>query len=49
MDWYSYLVQNFQQSVVIHRVKGFSAANEAEVDVFLDLPFFLCDPVLCRA
>ena len=25
--------------------KGFSLVNEAEVDVFLDFPCFLCDPV----
>ena len=32
--WYSYLFQNFPHCVVIHTVKGFSAVNEAEVDVF---------------
>ena len=25
---------------MIHTVKGFSVVNEAEVDVFLELPFF---------
>ena len=34
--WYSHLVQNFPQFVVI-KVKGFGAVNEAEVDVFLEL------------
>ena len=32
------------QFVVIHTVKGFSIVNEAEVDVFLELPCFFCDP-----
>ena len=32
------------QFVVIHTVKGFSVVNEAEVDVFLEFPCFLCDP-----
>ena len=29
---------------VIHNVKGFSVVNEAEIDVFLELPCFLYDP-----
>ena len=29
---------------MIHTVKGFSVADEAEVDVFLELPCFLYDP-----
>ena len=29
---------------VIHKVKGFSVVNEAEIDVFLELPCFLYDP-----
>ena len=33
------------QFVVIHIVKGFSMVNEAEVDVFLEFPCFLYDPV----
>ena len=28
-----------------HTVKEFSIVNEAEVDVFLEFPCFLCDPV----
>ena len=42
---YSHLFKNFPQFVVIHTVKGFSVLNEAEVDVFLELPSFLYDPV----
>ena len=33
------------QFIVIHTVKGFSIVNEAEVDVFLEFPCFLYDPV----
>ena len=30
---------------MIHTVKGFSVVNEAEVDLFLEFPCFLYDPV----
>ena len=43
--WYSHLLKNFPQFVVIHTVKGFSIVNEAEVDVFMEFPYFLYDPV----
>ena len=42
--WYSHLFKNFSQFVVIHRVKGFSIVNEAEVDIFLELSCFFNDP-----
>ena len=42
--WYSYLLKNFPQFVVIHKVTGFSIVNEAEVDVFLELSCFFHDP-----
>ena len=39
--WYSYLLKNFPQFVVIHTVKGFSIVNKAEIDVpFLFFFFF---------
>ena len=44
MVWYSHVLKNFPQFVVIHTVKGFSIVNEAEVDVFLEFPFFVYDP-----
>ena len=44
VDWYSHLLKNFPQFGVIHIVKGFSIVNEAEVDVFLELPCSLQDP-----
>jgi len=43
--WYSHLLKNFPQFVVIHTVKGFSIVNKAEVDVFLELPCFLRDSI----
>ena len=43
--WYSPLLKNFPQFVVIHTVKGFSVVNEAEVDVFLEFSCFFYDPV----
>ena len=42
--WYSHLLKNFPQFVVIHTVKGFGVVNEAEVEVFLELSCFFCDP-----
>ena len=45
MVWYSHLFQNFPQLIVIHTVKGFGIVNKAEVDVFLELSGFFCDPV----
>ena len=45
MVWYSHLLKNFPQFVVIHTVKGFGLVNEAEVDGFLELSCFFYDPV----
>jgi len=42
--WYSHLLKNFPQFIVIHTVKGFGVVNKAEVDVFLELSCFLNDP-----
>ena len=44
MVWYSHLFQNFPQFIVIHAVKGFGLVNQAEIDVFLELSYFLHDP-----
>ena len=35
--WYSHLLKNFPQFVVIHTVKDFGIVNKAEVDAFLEL------------
>ena len=32
--WYSHLLKNFPQFVLIHTVKGFGIVNKAEIDVF---------------
>ena len=45
MVWYSHLLKNFSQIVVIYTVQGFSLVNEAEVDVFLELSSFFYDPM----
>ena len=42
--WYSHLLDNFPQFVVIHTVRGFSIVNKAEVDIFLELSCFFHDP-----
>ena len=42
--WYSHLLKNFPQFVVIYTVKGFSIVNEAEVNAFLKFSCFFCDP-----
>ena len=44
MVWYSHLLKNFSQFIVIHTVKGFGIVNKAEIDVFLEFSFFLNDP-----
>ena len=43
MVWYSHLLKNFPQFVVIHAVKGFGIVNKAEIDVFLELSSFFDD------
>ena len=43
MVWYSHLLKNFPQYVVIYTVKGFGIVNKAEVDVFLELCCFFDD------
>ena len=41
--WYTHLLKNIPQFVVIHIVKGFGIVNKAEVDVFLELFCFFDD------
>ena len=45
MVWYSHLLKNFPQFIVIHTVKGFGIVNKTEIDVFLELSCFFDDPV----
>ena len=44
MVWYSHVLKNFPQFIVIHTVKGFGIDNKAEIDVFLELSCFFDDP-----
>ena len=44
MVWYSHLLKNFPEFVVIHTAKGFGIVNKAEIDVFLELSYFFNDP-----
>ena len=44
MIWYSHLLKNFSQFVVIHTVKGFGVVNKPEVDAFLEFSCFFDDP-----
>ena len=44
--WFSHLLENFLQFVVIHTVKGFGKVNKAEGDVSLELSCFFNDPLM---
>ena len=44
--WYSHLLKNFSEIVVIHTIKGFGIVNKAEVDSFLELFCFYNDPTV---
>ena len=44
MVWYSHLLKNFPQFIVIHTVKGFGIVNKAEINVFMELSCFFDDP-----
>ena len=40
MVWYSHVLKNFPQFVVIHTIKRFGKNNKSEVDVFLEFSCF---------
>ena len=42
VGWYSHLLKNFPQFIVIHTVQGFGIVNKA--DVFLELSCFFDNP-----
>ena len=44
MVWYSHVLKNFPQFVVIYTVKGLGIISESGVDVFLELSCFSDDP-----
>ena len=43
--WYSQLLKNFLQFVVIHTVKGFGIVYKAEIDICLELSCISSDPM----
>ena len=43
--WYSHLLKNLPQFIVIHTVKGFGMVNKAEIVGFLGLSCFSVDSV----
>ena len=45
MVWYSHLLKNFPQFVVIYTVTGFGVVNKVQIDVFLVLSCFFDDPM----
>ena len=46
MVWYSHVLKNFSQLIVIHTAKGIGIVNKAEIDVFLELSCFFDDPTI---
>ena len=42
--WYSHLLKNFPQFIVVHTVNGFGIVNKGEVDIFLELSCFFNKP-----
>ena len=42
--WFSHLLKNFPQFIVIHTVEGFGIVSKAEIDVFLELSCFFDYP-----
>ena len=42
--WYSHLLKNFPQFVVIHTVKGFGVVSKAEADAFMEHSCFINNP-----
>ena len=41
--WYTHLLKNFPQFIVIHTVEGFGIVSKEEIDVFLELSCFFND------
>ena len=44
MVWYSHLLKNFPEFVVVHTVKDLSIVSKADVDIFLELSCCFDDP-----
>ena len=49
MVWYSRLLKNCPQFIVIHTVKGFGIVNKAEIDVFMSSSPHLFSPLSSRS
>ena len=45
MVWYSHLLKDFSQFIVIHTAKGFGIVNKTEIDIYPELSCFFDDPV----
>ena len=45
MVWYSHLLKNFPQFIVIHTVKGFGLVNKTEIYLFLELSCFFVQEI----
>ena len=43
--WFSHLLKNFLQFVVIRTVKGFGIVSKAEIDVSMELSCFFDDSI----
>ena len=43
MVWYSHLLKNFPEFVVVHIIKVFDLVIKSEIDVFLELSCFFDD------
>ena len=44
MVWYSHLLQNYLQFIMVDTLKAFGIVNKAEIDVFLKFSCFFEDP-----
>ena len=44
--WYSHLLKNFSQFIVIYTIKDIGIIDKAEIDVFLELSCFFDDPTV---
>ena len=45
VGWYSHLLKNFPQFLMIYSVKDFGIVNKSEIDTFLEFSCFFYDPV----
>ena len=48
MVWYSHLLKNLPQFIVIHTVKGFGLVNKTEIYFFLELSCFFVQEIVIK-